>query len=161
MAKKWPEKVLQRSFIKEHSFRNSLYLMTLPLPQTLCDKYGGINMFKLNRVISLTQEIEIMGATLGNHAHSQFSSNLVDQDEWLLVINTQIKNGSLDSKLSQVVANHLRYKSLIPMPLHFCHSLSWLKQRCMNIRIPIQKSFHSVEKGIFHAITLFQQFDQG
>ena len=26
MAKKWPEKVVQRSFIKEHSFPNSLYL---------------------------------------------------------------------------------------------------------------------------------------
>ena len=25
MAKKWPEKVVQRSFIKEHSFPNSLY----------------------------------------------------------------------------------------------------------------------------------------
>ena len=25
MAKKWPEKVVQRSFIKRHSFRNSLY----------------------------------------------------------------------------------------------------------------------------------------
>ena len=29
MAKKWPEKVVQRSFIKEHSFRNSLYLKKL------------------------------------------------------------------------------------------------------------------------------------
>ena len=25
MAKKWPEKVVQRSFIKEHSFANRLY----------------------------------------------------------------------------------------------------------------------------------------
>jgi hypothetical protein len=26
MAKKWPEKVIQRSFIKEHSFVNRLYV---------------------------------------------------------------------------------------------------------------------------------------
>ena len=26
MAKKWPEKVVQRSFIKEHSFPNGLYV---------------------------------------------------------------------------------------------------------------------------------------
>ena len=26
MAKKWPEKVVQRSFIKEHSFPNGLYM---------------------------------------------------------------------------------------------------------------------------------------
>ena len=26
MAKKWPEKVAQRSFIKEHSFPNGLYV---------------------------------------------------------------------------------------------------------------------------------------
>ena len=27
MAKKWPEKVIQRSFIKEHSFVNRLYVV--------------------------------------------------------------------------------------------------------------------------------------
>ena len=27
MAKKWPEKIVQRSFIKEHSFPNSLYVI--------------------------------------------------------------------------------------------------------------------------------------
>ena len=27
MAKKWPEKVIQRSFIKEHSFVNRLYIL--------------------------------------------------------------------------------------------------------------------------------------
>ena len=27
MAKKWPEKVIQRSFIKEHSFPNGLYVL--------------------------------------------------------------------------------------------------------------------------------------
>ena len=30
MAKKWPEKVIQRSFIKEDSFVNRLYLAILP-----------------------------------------------------------------------------------------------------------------------------------
>ena len=27
MAKKWPENVIQRSFIKEHSFVNRLYIL--------------------------------------------------------------------------------------------------------------------------------------
>ena len=27
-GKKWPEKVVQRSFIKEHSFPNGLYMIT-------------------------------------------------------------------------------------------------------------------------------------
>ena len=31
MAKKWPEKVIQRSFIKEHSFVNRLYFVTYRL----------------------------------------------------------------------------------------------------------------------------------
>ena len=30
MAKKWPEKVVQRSFLKEHSFPNGLYNSKLP-----------------------------------------------------------------------------------------------------------------------------------
>ena len=29
MAKKWPEKVIQRSFIKEHSFVNRLYMHSM------------------------------------------------------------------------------------------------------------------------------------
>ena len=29
MAKKWPEKVVQRSFIKEHSFPNGLYFVSV------------------------------------------------------------------------------------------------------------------------------------
>ena len=29
MAKKWPEKVVKRSFIKEHSFPNSLYVVLI------------------------------------------------------------------------------------------------------------------------------------
>ena len=31
MAKKWPEKVVQRSFIKEHSFPNGLYFKIVRL----------------------------------------------------------------------------------------------------------------------------------
>ena len=41
MAKKWPEKVIQRSFIKEHSFANRLYVSSFFL------KRGQIKYFSL------------------------------------------------------------------------------------------------------------------
>ena len=57
MAKKWPEKVVQRSFIKEHSFPNSLYV--------------GISVYYLIFHINLLDKIRL------NVIYADFDSQLV------------------------------------------------------------------------------------
>ena len=43
MAKKWPEKVVQRSFIKEHSFPNGLYLTSTCQETTNSEESGSLS----------------------------------------------------------------------------------------------------------------------
>ena len=43
MAKKWPEKVLQRSFIKEHSFPNGLYVTVKVLSEKKLNTAAIVN----------------------------------------------------------------------------------------------------------------------
>ena len=42
MAKKWPEKVVQRSFLKGHSFRNSLYYLPTLVSSSQGLKFDGV-----------------------------------------------------------------------------------------------------------------------
>ena len=49
MAKKWPEKVVQRSFIKRHSFRNSLCLRMFV--------YNLLSSFYVNKCLYLAMYV--------------------------------------------------------------------------------------------------------
>ena len=44
MAKKWPQKVIQRSFIKKHSFPNGLY-----------NNYGLMKLFEASHNLKITE----------------------------------------------------------------------------------------------------------
>ena len=65
MAKKWPEKVIQRSFIKEHSFANRLYVnVFLKLTLNACSLTGFSGSDIKGQSIDTT--LPLVSARVGN-----------------------------------------------------------------------------------------------
>ena len=62
MAKKWPEMVVERSFIKGHSFRNSLYHSSIYSPLNYTNIFLGSSSDESSSSASTSDSDHIIGA---------------------------------------------------------------------------------------------------